>query len=55
LRKPAVPVRFAKVKVRPAPAPLRLRLILGNGRRAELEVVDPRQLTQIVAALECAV
>lgn len=55
LRKPAVPVRFAKVEVRPVPSPLRLRLTLANGRRAELEVVDPGQLTQVIAALECAV
>lgn len=55
LRKPTVPVRFAKVEVRPVPSPLRLRLTLANGRRAEIEVVDPGQLTQIVVALECAV
>ena len=49
--------RFARVRIapkHPAPpiSPLRLRLHLSNGRRAELELSDERQLPRVLELLE---
>jgi len=48
--------RFARVQVEPPRAvrafPLRLQLILANGRRAQLELSDERQLPRVLDLLE---
>jgi hypothetical protein len=48
-------VRFARVAVSDAPAApgsMLLRLLLGNGRRAELEVLGIAQLGEVLGVLE---
>jgi len=48
--------RFARVRIesqRAEPAwPLRLQLVLANGRRAQLELSDERQLQRVLGLLE---
>jgi hypothetical protein len=48
--------RFARVRVEPPRAvpafPLRLQLVLANGRRAQLELSDERQLPRVLDLLE---
>jgi hypothetical protein len=48
--------RFARVRVEPLQAvpafPLRLQLVLANGRRAQLEFSDERQLPRVLDLLE---
>ena len=46
--------KFARVTVSdvPAPASMTLRLVLGNGRRAELELVGVVQLGEVLGVLE---
>lgn len=48
--------RFARVRIEPPrvePAfPLRLQLILANGRQAQLELSDERQLPRVLGLLE---
>lgn len=49
--------RFARVTVSDPPAPpasMVLRLVLGNGRRAELDVLGIAQLAQFIGVLERA-
>jgi hypothetical protein len=47
--------RFARVKVSDPPATsMVLRLLLGNGRRAELDVLGITQLAQFIGVLERA-
>lgn len=49
--------RFARVSVSDSPVPppsMVLRLVLGNGRRAELEVLGIAQLTELIGVLERA-
>jgi hypothetical protein len=49
--------RFARVSVSDPPAPpisMVLRLVLGNGRRAELEVLGTAQLAELIGVLERA-
>ena len=49
--------RFARVSVSDSPGPptsMVLRLVLGNGRRAELEVLGAAQLTELIGVLEGA-
>jgi hypothetical protein len=51
------PGRFARVTVSDPPAPptsMVLRLVLGNGRRAELDVLGMAQLAQFIGVLERA-
>jgi hypothetical protein len=48
--------RFARVRIEPLRAepafPLRLQLILANGRQAQLELSDERQLPRVLGLLE---
>jgi hypothetical protein len=48
--------RFARVRLEPLQAvpafPLRLQLVLANGRRAQLELSDERQLPRVLDLLE---
>ena len=56
-KKAKVAARFARVAVSDPPTPctsMRLRLVLGNGRRAELEVFGMSQLTELIGVLERA-
>lgn len=51
------PIRFARVAVTQSlrPAPLIVRVQLGNGRRADIELGELKQLDEVLAALErCA-
>lgn len=50
----AVPLRFARVAVTDSlrPAPIIVRVLLGNGRRAEIELAELDQLAAIMSALE---
>jgi hypothetical protein len=52
--KSAVPLTFARVAVTDATrsAPLIVRVVLGNGRRAEIELSELSQLGKILSALE---
>jgi transposase-like protein len=56
-KKIKVAPRFARVAVSDAPAPptsMVLRLVLGNGRRAEFEVLGMTQLAELIGVLERA-
>ena len=56
-KKVKVAARFARVAVSDPPATppsMLLRLALGNGRRAELEVLGMAQLTELIGVLERA-
>ena len=49
------PARFARVALTDPPVPpscMLLRLVLGNGRRAELEVAGTTQLAELIGVLE---
>lgn len=48
------PLQFAQVAVidSPQPAPLIVRVVLGNGRRAEIELSEPKQLGEVLGLLE---
>ena len=50
----AVPLKFARVAVTGATrsAPLIVRVVLGNGRRAEIELNELGQLGKLLSALE---
>lgn len=50
----ARPLQFARVAVTDSPrlAPVSVRIVLGNGRRAEIELSELRQLGEIISALE---
>ena len=55
IKKPTASVRFARVAVSHAVArSMQLRLVLSNGRRAELDIGDVRQLSEILQVLERA-
>jgi hypothetical protein len=56
-RKRRVAVRFARVALNDPPArppSMLLRLVLGNGRRAELEVSGTTQFAELIGVLERA-
>jgi hypothetical protein len=49
--------RFARVRIAPAPVaevllPLKLELLLANGRRAQVQLSDERQLSRVLSLLE---
>lgn len=53
--KPKAAAKFARVTVSEAPAlsaSMTLRLVLGNGRRAELELIGITQLGEVLGILE---
>jgi hypothetical protein len=56
-KKRKIVARFARLAVSDAPAAatsMLLRLVLGNGRRAELEVLGMRQLSELIGVIERA-
>ena len=55
-RAPKAVVRFARVALKETAVPesMRLRVVLGNGRRAELEIVGMAQLGAVLGVLERA-
>jgi hypothetical protein len=53
-RRSAMPLQFARVAVTESPrlSPVIVRVVLGNGRRAEIELSAPSQLGKLLLALE---